>query len=163
MSRNGRPPTGIYSPYQVIKVEPGKPVKFICVSRDWETVDTHWYGKHSVQCRKPEPCICDGTRMDTVWKAYLLGTAPSGGNVAVFQLTPLAAYMLEEQTQGERGLLGAIICLTRKGTRVNSPLEASIRGWVDNTDEKPFEVLERVVRLLYREYAKLKVNAVEAN
>jgi hypothetical protein len=87
-----------------------------------------------------------------------LGVAPSGGNTAIFQLTPLSAAMLEEQTKTDRGLLGAIIVLTRKGERENSPLEASLRGWAPEVYEKPFKELERVVKVLYKQYGELKTS-----
>lgn len=156
MSRNGKAPRDVYSPYQVVKVPAGKAVKFVCQSVEWESVDTHWYGKHSVRCTKPQHCICDDQRIALVWKAYLLGTAPTGGVTAIFQITPLSAYMLEDATLHETGLLGAIIRLERKGTRDNSPLEASIRGYVKDTKERSYEQLERVVNVLYKQYCRLK-------
>jgi hypothetical protein len=99
--------------------------------------------------------LCD-VRNARVWKAYLLGTAPTGGVTAIFQLTPLSAGMLDEASRCERGLLGAIIRLQRKGNRENSPLEAQLRGWVDEVVEKPYEELERVVKVLYKQYSDLK-------
>lgn len=117
---------------------------------------THWYGNHSVKCDLTEECQLCQNRNAKVWKAYLLGTAPSGGNTAIFQLTPLAADMLDEISMSHRGLLGAIICLTRKGERANSPLEASLRGWTEKVVEKPFDQLERVVKVLYKQYADLQ-------
>lgn len=155
MSRNGRAPRDVYSPYQVVKVEPGKPIRMVCQSREWESVDTHWYGRHSVKCLKPAFCQLCEDRNTVAWKAYLLGTAPTGEVTAIFQITPLSAYMLEEQQSRETGLLGAIICLNRKGKRPNSPLEASIRGYVRETVEKPYDQLQRVVSVLYRQYSDL--------
>jgi hypothetical protein len=163
MSRNGKAPTGVYSPYEVVKVLPGKPVKFISQSREWEDVNTHWYGNHSVKCEGPGKCLLCRDRHAQVWKGYLLGSMPSGGHTLIFQITPLGAYMLEEQTQHERGLLGALICLTRKGTRANSPLEASLRGWVTGTTEIPYEQLERTVQVLYRQYSHTQTKYAERN
>jgi hypothetical protein len=158
MSRNGKPPKDVYSPYEVVRVLPGKPIKFISQVREWEDVVTHWYGRHSEQCSGKDDCHLCLARNARVWKAYLLGVAPSGGNTAIFQLTPLSAAMLEEQTKTDRGLLGAIIVLTRKGERENSPLEASLRGWAPEVYEKPFKELERVVKVLYKQYGELKTS-----
>lgn len=155
MARNGTIPTDVYSPYQVVKVQPGKPIKFVCQSQEWESIDTHWYGRHSVRCLRPDYCQLCEDRNAKVWKAYLLGTAPTGGVTAIFQITPLSATMLEDQTRCETGLLGAIIRLERKGQRPNSPLEASIRGYVASTEERCYEQLERVVNVLYKQYTCL--------
>jgi hypothetical protein len=156
MSRNGPIPTGIYSPYEVAKCLPGKPIKFVCQSKEWEDVETHWYGRHSVRCPRPAFCQLCHDRHDVAWKAYLLGTAPAGGVTAIFQLTPLAASTLKEWADLPRGLLGAIIVLTRKGTRDNGPLTAELRGWCDHVTERPYERLERVVKVLYKQYGDLK-------
>lgn len=156
MTKNGRPPRNVFSPYQVVKVLPNKPVKFVCQSRQWETVVTHWYGNHSVRCDGTDNCGLCLDRNAQVWKAYVLGCGAGGGPTAIFQLTPLAAYMLDETSLQDRGLLGAIIVLNRKGNRPNSPLEASIRGWTDTYVEKPFEQLERVVKVLYKQYADIR-------
>jgi hypothetical protein len=156
MSQSGKPPTGTYSPYEVAKVLPGKPVKFVCQSKNWEDVYTHWYGRHSVKCAKPGFCQLCEDRNDVAWKAYLLGTAPSGGVTAIFQLTPLAASTLLEWEERERGLLGAIILLTRKGPRENSPLVSELRGWCDSVVERPYARLERVVQVLYKQYGDLR-------
>jgi len=158
MSRNGRIPTDVYSPYQVVSVKPGHPIKFVCQSQEWESIDTHWYGRHSVKCLKPDHCQLCEDRNALVWKAYLLGTAPAGGVTAIFQITPLSATMLEDLTHTPTGLLGAIIHLKRAGGRANSPLEATIRGWVKDVKEKPYDQLERVVNVLYKQYADLKPN-----
>jgi hypothetical protein len=156
MSRNGRPPSGIYSPYEVVKCLPGKPIKFVCQSKEWEDVETHWFGGHSVQCPKPAPCKLCEERHDVAWKAYLLGTAPTGGVTAIFQLTPLAASTLLEWVDRQRGLLGAIILLNRKGDRANGPLTAELRGWCDHVVERPYERLQRVVKVLYKQYGDLQ-------
>lgn len=156
MSQSGKPPVGTYSPYEVVKVLPGKPIKFISQSKHWEDVETHWYGRHSVRCPKPAFCQLCEDRNDIAWKAYLLGTAPAGGVTATFQLTPLSASYLLEWEESPRGLLGAIIVLTRKGTRANGPLTAELRGWCDHVIERPFERLERVVKILYKQYGDLK-------
>ena len=163
MVRNGKAPTGVYSPYEVVKVLPGKPIKFICQSREWEDVVTHWYGNHSVKCVGEPKCSLCVDRHDKIWKGYLLGCLQSGGPTLIFQITPLGAYALEEQTAHERGLLGAILCLTRKGKRANSPLEASIRGWVRDTIEIPYETLERTVQVLYRQYSHTQTAYVAKN
>lgn len=156
MSRNGPVPNGIYSPYEVVKCLPGKPIKFVCQSKEWEDVETHWYGGHSVRCPKPAYCQLCEDRNDVAWKAYLLGTAPTGGVTAIFQLTPLAASTLKEWADRPRGLLGAIILLKRKGDRPNGPLTAELRGWCDHTTERPYERLERVVNVLYKQYGNLQ-------
>lgn len=163
MSRNGKAPTGVYSPYEVVKVLPGKPIKFICQSREWEDINTHWWGNHSVKCEGPGRCLLCRDRHAQIWKGYLLGCMQSGGPTLIFQITPLGAYMLEEQTQHERGLLGALVCLTRKGKRANSPLEASLRGWVSGTTEIPYESLERTVQVLYRQYSHSQTAYVAKN
>jgi hypothetical protein len=163
MARNGTPPTGVYSPYEVVKVLPGKPVKFICQSREWEDINTHWYGNHSVKCEGKDKCALCLDRHAQIWKGYLLGCMQTGGQTLIFQITPLGAYMLEEQTTNERGLVGALLCLTRKGKRPNSPLEASIRGWVRDTKEIPYESLERTVQVLYRQYSHTQTAYVSRN
>jgi hypothetical protein len=155
MSRNGEIPKDVYSPYQVVKVLPSKPIRMICQSKEWESIKTHWWGNHSVRCLSPDKCDLCEQRNDVAWKAYLLGTSPTGGVTAIFQLTPLSAFMLEEQITRETGLLGAIIKLTRVGKRRNGPLEASIRGYVNPVEEKPYEQLRRVVGVLYRQYSDL--------
>lgn len=155
MTKNGHPPKDAYSPYEVVKVLPGKPIRFISQSQEWESVQTHWYGRHSVRCPKPDYCQLCEDRNDTAWKAYLLGTAPSGGVTAIFQITPLSASSLLEFNGRPEGLLGAIISLERKGQRTNGPLTASLRGWTRDVTERPFPILERVVRVLYRQYGDL--------
>lgn len=157
MAANGRPPTGVYSPYQVVKVLPGKPVKFISSSAEWEDVHTHWWGRHSVKCAGPDVCELCKQRNAVAWKGYLLGTAPSGGAVAIFQITPLCFASLEVASETPGGLLGAIIVLTRQGKRENSPLTAELRGWASGQLALPFATLERTVKLLYREYASLDI------
>lgn len=152
MSENGRPPTGVFAPYEVVKVLPGKPIKFISQSKAWEDIYTHWYGRHSIKCLKPDYCQLCIDRNAIVWKAYLLGCATVGGNTAIFQLTPVATSSLLEWTERPRGLLGAIILLTRKGKRDNGPLTAELRGWCDHVEERPFERLEGVVKVLYKQY-----------
>ena len=156
MSENGKPPNGIYSPYQIVKVLPGKPVKFVSQSKQWEDVYTHWYGGHSIKCPGPDNCSLCKTRHDVTWKAYLLGTAPTGGVTAIFQLTPLAASTLIEWADLPRGLLGAIIVLKREGTRDNGPLTSELRGWCDHVSERSYPRLERVVKVLYKQYGDLK-------
>lgn len=163
MVANGSPPRDVYSPYEVVKVHPDKSIKFVCQNRVWEDVTTHWHGGHSVKCGGEDKCSLCNDRQDKIWKAYLLGTPWASNTTCIFQITPLGAYMLEEQTNTERGLLGAIICLTRKGIRSNSPLEASIRGWSPEVTEIEFERLERTVAVLYRQYAKLKRPQFVAN
>jgi hypothetical protein len=163
MAKNGKAPKGVYSPYQVVKVLPDKPIKFICQSKEWEDINTHWYGNHSVKCEGPGKCLLCRDRHAQIWKGYLLGCMQTGGPTLIFQITPLGAYMLEEQTKHARGLLGALLCLTRKGRRANSPLEASIRGWVRDTDEIPFETLERTVQVLYRQYSRTQTAYVAKN
>jgi hypothetical protein len=128
----------------------------ICQSKEWESIETHWWGNHSVRCLKPDKCDLCEKRNDVAWKAYLLGTSPTGDVTAIFQLTPLSAYMLEEQITRDTGLLGAIIKLNRVGKRKNGPLEASIRGYVKPVVEKPYEQLHRVVNVLYRQYSDLQ-------
>jgi hypothetical protein len=155
MSKNGRPPVGSYSPYEVVKVLPGKPIKFVCQSKEWEDVNTHWYGRHSVRCPAPDFCQLCEDRNGLAWKGYLLGTSPSGGVTAIFQITPVCADTLQEWADLPRGLLGAVIVLTRKGTRDNGPLTASLRGWVDNVTERPYDRLLRAVNVLYRQYGDL--------
>lgn len=155
MSANGKPPRGIYSPYEVVKVRPGRTVKFISVVKEWEGIHTHWYGRHSVKCAGPAECELCKLRNAVAWKGYLLGTAPSGGAVAIFQITPLGAYALEEATETSNGLLGAIIRLERKGKRENSPLTANLMGWATGQVEIPYTGLERVVNVLYKEYSSI--------
>lgn len=157
MVQNGKPPKNVYSPYEVVKVLPGKAVKFISSVVDWEDVHTHWYGKHSVKCNGPDKCELCERRNNVAWKGYLLGTAPSGGPLAIFQITPLGAHSLEEFTERPRGLLGAIIRLERKGKRENSPMTANLVGWVDDQLEVPYETLKRAVNVLYREYASIDI------
>lgn len=152
MSRNKKPPKDSYSPYKIVQVPPETAVKFVCQSREWEGLQTHWYGNHSVRCPGEMNCDLCIERIPTVWKGYLFGQAVDGGNTAMFQLTPLAAFTLEELTESKRGLLGAIISLKRAGRRKNSPLEASIRGFDRSVKEIPFEALERTVSVIYREY-----------
>lgn len=163
MSRNGRAPTDVYSPYEVIKVHPGKPVKFISVCNDFESVVTHWYGRHSVRCDETPLCQLCLDRNDKVWKGYLLGTAPTGGQVAIFQITPLSAVPLQELVDNGRGLRGAIIKLERKGQRANSPLTAELRGWARDTVEIPYENLERVVNVLYKQYSRVPKDRGDGN
>lgn len=154
MSANGRAPTDVYCQYDVVKVKPGKPVKFLCHSREWESVDTHWYGNHSIRCPGMPDCQQCKDGIARVWKAYILGSMAASEQVLVFQITPLGAYALEEQISNERGLLGAIIRMERKGTRPNSPLVVELRGFVQGTHEVPFKTLEHVVDVLYRTYSK---------
>jgi hypothetical protein len=155
MTANGKPPKGVYSPYEVVKVLPGKPVKFISVVSQWEDVHTHWYGRHSVKCPGAEKCELCKVRNAVAWKGYLLGTAPSGGAVAIFQITPLGFQSLEEASETPGGLLGAVILLTRQGKRENSPLTAELKGWVSGQTLIPYETLQRTVNVLYREYAAI--------
>jgi hypothetical protein len=156
MVANGKPPRDVYSPYEVVKVVAGKPIKFVCQNQEWEDVITHWYGNHSVKCGGEDKCTLCRDRHDKIWKGYLLGTPFASSTTCIFQITPLGAYMLEEQTHRSSGLLGAIICLQRKGIRSNSPLEASIRGFVPDTKDIGYDRLERTVAVLYRQYARLK-------
>lgn len=155
MVRGRKPPKDVYSPYEVVKVVHGKPIKFVCQVQEWEDIYTHWYGNHSVKCGGEDQCsLCDD-RHDKIWKGYLLGTPFASDTTCIFQITPLGAYMLEEQTRRDTGLLGAIICLQRKGIRANSPLEATVRGWVPDVREIDYSRLERTVAVLYRQYARL--------
>jgi len=154
MSANGRAPKHVVSQYTVVKVNPGKKVSFICQSREWESVDTHWYGNHSVKCVGEDICQMCKDGVEHTWKAYLLGHSHTGGPTFIFQITPLAAGYLEAQTETERGLLGAIIVLNRKGKRKNSPLEAQIRGFDPGVHEIDYDTLERVINVLYRQFGK---------
>lgn len=156
MSRNKLPPTDAYSPWQIHKVEPGQKVKFVCQSREWEGVEAHWYGNHSIKCPGVDVCDLCVQHIAQVWKGYLLGRALSGGEPEIFQITPLAARTLKTLIDRPEGLLGAIICLERKGKRRNSPLEASIRGFTTVDLEIPFERLERSVAVIFRHYDNLK-------
>lgn len=158
MAPNGKPPTGIYCPYEVIKVKPGKPVKFISVVREWESVETHWYGRHSVRCPGAQDCDLCKAHNAMAWKGYLLGTAISGGAVAIFQFTPLAVPVLQEASETPNGLVGAIIKLARQGHRENSPLTAQLTGWASGQTEIPYKCLARAVTILYREYSSLETN-----
>jgi hypothetical protein len=163
MVAGGKPPRDVYSPYEVVKVVTGKPIRFVCQNREWEDIYTHWYGNHSVKCGGEDKCQLCLDRRDRIWKGYLLGTPFASDTTCIFQITPLGAYMLEEQTHCERGLLGSIICLTRKGVRANSPLEAVIRGRVPDVHEIGAEKLERTVAVLYRQYARLKRSDDDSN
>lgn len=155
MVANQKPPRGIYSPYQVIPVLPEKSIKFVSMVSEWEAVTTHWYGNHSVRCSGNDDCHLCIQGISQVWKAYLLGSQHGTGTPSIFQLTPLAAYELEEATTCQTGLLGAIICLKRAGKRKNSPLTASIRGWVKEVTELPYDLTERCINVLYRKYEAL--------
>jgi len=159
MSQNGAPPRGIYCPYQIVNILPEKPIKFVCQSREWENVDTHWYMRHSILCEGTPTCPICVKGNSKVWKAYLFGQSQSGGVSQIFQLTPLAAYQLENATRREDGLLGAIIKLTRAGRRKNSPLEADIRGYCEGVLEVSAQILERTVAVLYRQYDRVQLDS----
>lgn len=155
MVRGRKPPQDVYSPYEVVKVLPGKPIRFVCQNQEWEDIYTHWHGNHSVQCPGEDKCSLCVDRHDKIWKGYLLGTPFSSDTTCIFQITPLGAYMLEEVTHRETGLLGAIIKLERKGIRANSPLEASVRGYDPGVREIDYKRLERTVAVLYRQYSRV--------
>jgi len=146
----GGAPQNANRQYDLIRVGAGKCVTFTCRTATWVDVITHFNGRTTLVCTGDDQCEACRRGSQQVWKAYLLGQSMTSDRVCIVELTANAAYCLIEDEMRGGTLLGAVISLSRRGSRPNGVLNAKILCREKNVVGLPLEQCEHTVRCIYR-------------
>lgn len=156
MSHISSDPPPVQKPWKIVTVKAGSLLRCVAVAERYLGLDTHWNGKRTVPCMRPNSCeFCEaGHRAE--WKGYMPARHLSGEQPAIVAITPVAATDITSKFARVNlpNLLGCVIELKR-GRRANSTLEADVISAVEQEaliDMPRFHNMLRVIFGLHSEH-----------
>lgn len=143
-------PHGRRVPYPILRPGPGKPHRFVSLSRKLFGVDSHYGNRCTFACPGEQHCNNCKAGDAPRYQGYLIGMSLDYKMTCISHVTAGAAIELNALATPTRGLLGAKILLTRNSVSSNGPVSAIIFGWDDAVDQMPSNTLEAIVNAIYR-------------
>lgn len=137
---------------QVIRVRPGPALRINLVCRTYVGCDTHYWGGHTIACPMTRDCKACQAGLMPIWGGFIFCTAWNHDRVGLLALTPVVASTLTQRIEGQMGLLGMKVALSRKTKAANSNIITMFHGYdEDVTEEFETRLISRV-RVLFKDY-----------
>lgn len=145
-------PKDALSTPQVIRVQPGNPLRVQLVCREYVGCNTHYWGGHTIACPMNRECKACNAGLMPVWGGFIFVTAWNHDRVGLLALTPVVAANMTLAIEGSMGLLGLKVMLSRKTKAANSNIRCTFHGY-DTEVKEEFKVrLINRVRVLFKDY-----------
>ncbi len=132
-------------PWKIIVCKGKEVCRFVCLSKSWINLKTHWWGQRTVVCcgtSECEPCK-HGVRRD--FRAYVGGKSLKNGHEGIISLTETACDSLGPQFMCKRGLLGLIIAVGRLPHKDTGMMTIVTHGYADSVGELKHDDLEAML------------------
>lgn len=149
MNFESKLPESQIQPWKITVVKGKKPITFVCMSKSWLSLMTHWYGGHTIVCTGDRECLAcrGGVRRD--FRAFVAASSLKNGQYTIMSLTASACDMLEKPFLSARGLLGLTIALHRVPARDTGMLNAMTYGYVEKPESMHSDRLDEMLSRIF--------------
>lgn len=145
-----RPPVELVESMPVMRSRPGKPLLCVSLCEEWRGILTHYRGGHTVPCCGTVDCASCHMNQMPRWQGYFVARGVTTPNHGLIQISAGAVPAMDRMMRPNGGLSGVKMLFTRVGSRVNSPVCVTQRGYEDIGDSFPMERLESLLRRLFQ-------------
>jgi hypothetical protein len=143
------PPPTEFAGLRLIRVGAGTRIAGICLSQQLLGCYTHYTRRRTIPCEGAGCQFCEDAGVPR-WHGYLAIQSLATKNVAILELTALAAVPIAEYLERNGSLRGTRIDATRTGARNNAPVSATIQPADTDLRQLPREPnVQRFLEILW--------------